>query len=216
MASRRVQYNGRRAEPEDCRARVAEAAPTPAELRRKFDFFWWTYSLQLSGTERVELAGIADTERARRARDAVYRAEVEARIGAALERSLAGFRAQVAEACTAVLGHIVSGSEQGRHLDARGRLARGVVEERNEDGGVDAPVARLLEEAVLHLEVADDRLGELPQQDLALAQRAPGPPPRVAGLSLRERHTPIVSPLFFTGAARVGASKYFTAARRRG
>ena len=61
------------------------------------------------GTERVELAGAADAERARRARDAAYRAEVEARIGAALERSLAGFRAQVAEACTAVLAHIQSG-----------------------------------------------------------------------------------------------------------
>jgi hypothetical protein len=71
--------------------------------------FWWTYTLRLSGTERVELAGVADVERARRARDAPYRAEVEARIGAALERSLAGFRAQVAEACTAVLGHIQSG-----------------------------------------------------------------------------------------------------------
>ncbi len=90
-------------------ARVTAAAPTQAELGRKFDFFWWTYSLRLSGTERVELAGIVDAERARRARDAAYRAEVEARIGAALERSLAGFRAQVAEACTAVLGHIQSG-----------------------------------------------------------------------------------------------------------
>jgi hypothetical protein len=90
-------------------ARVAAAAPTPTELRRKFDFFWWTYTLRLSGTERVELAGVADVERARRARDAAYRAEVEARVGAALERSLAGFRAQVAEACTAVLAHIQSG-----------------------------------------------------------------------------------------------------------
>jgi hypothetical protein len=90
-------------------ARVAAATPTVAELRRKFDFFWWTYSLRLGGTERVELAGAADAERARRARDAAYRAEVEARIGAALERSLAGFRAQVAEACTAVLAHIQSG-----------------------------------------------------------------------------------------------------------
>ena len=57
----------------------------------------------------MELAGAADAERARRARDAAYRAEAEARIGAALERSLAGFRAQVAEACTAVLAHIQSG-----------------------------------------------------------------------------------------------------------
>jgi hypothetical protein len=89
--------------------RIAAAAPTPTELRRKFDFFWWTYSLRLGGTERVELAGAADAERARRARDAAYRAEAEARIGAALERSLAGFRAQVAEACTAVLAHIQSG-----------------------------------------------------------------------------------------------------------
>ena len=90
-------------------ARVAAATPTPTELRRKFDFFWWTYTLRLNGSERVELAGVADAERARRERDATYRAEVEARIGAALERSLAGFRAQVAEACTAVLAHIQSG-----------------------------------------------------------------------------------------------------------
>jgi hypothetical protein len=90
-------------------ARIAAATPTPTELRRKFDFFWWTYTLRLNGTERVELAGVADAEQARRARDASYRAEVEARIGAALERSLAGFRAQVAEACTDVLAHIQSG-----------------------------------------------------------------------------------------------------------
>jgi hypothetical protein len=89
--------------------RIAAAAPTLTELRRKFDFFWWTYSLQLGGIERVELAGAADAERTRRARDAAYRAEAEARIGAALERSLVGFRAQVAEACTAVLAHIRSG-----------------------------------------------------------------------------------------------------------
>jgi hypothetical protein len=90
-------------------ARIDAAAPTPVELRRKFDFFWWTYTLRLNGTERVDLAGVADAERARRTQDATYRAEVEARIGAALERSLAGFRAQVAEACTAVLAHIQSG-----------------------------------------------------------------------------------------------------------
>jgi hypothetical protein len=90
-------------------ARVAAATPTPAELRRKFDFFWWTYTLRLNGTERVELAGVADAERARREQDAAYRTEVEARIGAALERSLTGFRTQVAEACTAVLTHIQSG-----------------------------------------------------------------------------------------------------------
>jgi hypothetical protein len=52
---------------------------------------------------------VADAERARRDRDARYRVEVEARIGATLERSLAGFRVQVAEACTAVLAHIQSG-----------------------------------------------------------------------------------------------------------
>ena len=90
-------------------ARVAAAAPTPTELRRKFEFFWWTYTLRLHGTERIGLAGVADAERARRVRDGAYRAEVEARIGAALERSLAGFRAQVAEACRAVLAHIQSG-----------------------------------------------------------------------------------------------------------
>jgi hypothetical protein len=52
---------------------------------------------------------VADAERSRRRADAAYRAEVEARLGAALERSLAGFRAQVAEACQAVLAHIQSG-----------------------------------------------------------------------------------------------------------
>ena len=82
---------------------------TATELRRKFEFFWWTYTLRLHGTERIGLAGVADAERARRVRDGAYRAEVEARIGAALERSLAGFRAQVAETCRAVLAHIQSG-----------------------------------------------------------------------------------------------------------
>ena len=67
------------------------------------------YTLRLAGTERVELAGLAQAERARRAADAAYRAEVEARIADALERSLAGFRAQVAEACQAVLTHLQSG-----------------------------------------------------------------------------------------------------------
>jgi hypothetical protein len=90
-------------------ARVEAAYPTADALRRKFDFFWWTYTLRLAGGERVELAGLAEAERARRAADAAYRAEVEARIADALERSLAGFRAQVAEACQAVLTHLQSG-----------------------------------------------------------------------------------------------------------
>ena len=90
-------------------ARVQAAYPTAEALRRKFDFFWWTYTLRLAGTERVELAGLAQAERARRAADAAYRAEVEARIADALERSLAGFRAQVAEACQVVLTHLRSG-----------------------------------------------------------------------------------------------------------
>src|SRR5262249_7984296 len=82
-------------------ARVDAAYPTADALRRKFDFFWWTYTLRLAGTERVELTGLAQAERARRTADTAYRAEVEARIAEALERSLAGFRAQVAEACQA-------------------------------------------------------------------------------------------------------------------
>ena len=90
-------------------ARVQAAYPTADALRRKFDFFWWTYALRVGGGERVELTGVADAERARRANDAAYRAEVEARIADALERSLAGFRAQVAEACQAVIAHLRSG-----------------------------------------------------------------------------------------------------------
>ena len=90
-------------------ARVAAAYPMADALRRRFDFFWWTYSLRVAGTERVELIGLADAERARRTADASYRAEVEARVAAALEQSLAGFRAQLAEACQAVLAHLRSG-----------------------------------------------------------------------------------------------------------
>jgi Protein of unknown function (DUF3150) len=89
-------------------ARVEAAYPTTEALRRKFDFFWWAYTLRLAGGDRVELAGVADAERARRAADAAYRAEVEARVASALERNLAGFRAQVAEACRTVLAHIAS------------------------------------------------------------------------------------------------------------
>ena len=90
-------------------ARVAAAYPMVDALRRRFDFFWWTYALRVAGTERVELIGLADAERARRTADATYRAEVEARVAAALEQSLAGFRAQLAEACQAVLAHLRSG-----------------------------------------------------------------------------------------------------------
>ncbi|PYM56853.1 MAG: hypothetical protein DMD79_21085 [Candidatus Rokuibacteriota bacterium] len=57
----------------------------------------------------MALAGLADAERARRTADAAYRAEVEARVAAALEQSLAGFRAQLAEACQGVLAHLQSG-----------------------------------------------------------------------------------------------------------
>jgi hypothetical protein len=71
--------------------------------------FWWTYSLRIAGTERVELTSLVDAERARRMADAAYRAEVEARVAAALEQSLAGFRTQLAEACQAVLAHLRSG-----------------------------------------------------------------------------------------------------------
>src|SRR5262249_24767451 len=35
-------------------ARVEAAYPTPDTLRRKFDFFWWTYTLHLAGSDRVE------------------------------------------------------------------------------------------------------------------------------------------------------------------
>ncbi len=90
-------------------ARVAAAYPMADALRRRFDFFWWTYALRVAGTERVELIGLAEAERARRTADATYRAEVEARVAAALEQSLAGFRAQLAEACQAVLAHLRSG-----------------------------------------------------------------------------------------------------------
>jgi hypothetical protein len=62
---------------------------------------------------------VADAERARRAADTAYRAEVEARVASALERSLAGFRAQVAEACQTVLGHIESGRPMGEGALAR-------------------------------------------------------------------------------------------------
>jgi hypothetical protein len=91
------------------RERVEAAYPRGSALARKFEFFWWTYRLELGGLERIELAVAADAERAKRERDAAYRQEVEARIAAALEQSLAGFRAQVGQAFQAVLTHIQSG-----------------------------------------------------------------------------------------------------------
>jgi hypothetical protein len=52
------------------RERVEAAYPRASALARKFEFFWWTYRLELGGLERIELAVAAEAERARRERDA--------------------------------------------------------------------------------------------------------------------------------------------------
>lgn len=110
-------------------ARVETAYPPAERLGRKFDFFWFTYQLQLSGLAKIDTAAAAATaeaERQRRDRDETYRAQVEARIAEALDRSMAEYRQQVAEAFGAVLEHVGSGKalRQGAVARLRRTIAR--------------------------------------------------------------------------------------------
>jgi hypothetical protein len=90
-------------------ARVDRAYPDLERLRRKFDFFWYTYQLALSELEEVDATAVAREEEARRARDAAYQAEVRARLDDALSRGIAALHDSVAQAFQRIIEHITSG-----------------------------------------------------------------------------------------------------------
>src|SRR5437773_2179887 len=90
-------------------ARVAQLYPSEAELRRKFDFFWLSYQLSLSGLREVSAARMAAEEEERRQADEAYRHEVQQRLAETLDRSIGEVHAQIAHTFERVLEHVKSG-----------------------------------------------------------------------------------------------------------
>jgi hypothetical protein len=90
-------------------ARVAQLYPTEEQLRRKFDFFWLSYQLSLTGLREVSAARVAADEEKRRQADEAYRYEVQQRLAETLERSIGELHAQIAHTFERVLEHVKSG-----------------------------------------------------------------------------------------------------------
>jgi hypothetical protein len=90
-------------------ARVAQLYPSEEQLRRKFDFFWLSYQLSLSGLREVSAARVAAEEEHRRRADEAYRQEVQQRLAETLDRSIGELHAQIAHAFERVLEHVKSG-----------------------------------------------------------------------------------------------------------
>ena len=90
-------------------ARAAQIYPREEQLRRKFDFFWLSYQLSLSGLREVSAARVAVEEEQRRQADEAYRHEVQQRLAETLDRSIGELHAQIAQTFERVLEHVKSG-----------------------------------------------------------------------------------------------------------
>jgi hypothetical protein len=90
-------------------ARVAQLYPSEEQLRRKFDFFWLSYQLSLTGLREVSAARVAAEEEQRRQADETYRHEVQQRLAETLDRSIGELHAQIAHTFERVLEHVKSG-----------------------------------------------------------------------------------------------------------
>ena len=90
-------------------ARVAQLYPSEEPLRRKFDFFWLSYQLSLTGLREVSAARVAADEEQRRQADEAYRHEVQQRLAETLDRSIGELHAQIARTFDRVLEHVKSG-----------------------------------------------------------------------------------------------------------
>ena len=90
-------------------ARVAQLYPSGEPLRRKFDFFWLSYQLSLTGLREVSAARVAAEEEQRRQADEAYRHEVQQRLAETLDRSIGELHAQIARTFDRVLEHVKSG-----------------------------------------------------------------------------------------------------------
>jgi len=90
-------------------ARVAQLYPSEEPLRRKFDFFWLSYQLSLTGLREVSAARMAAEEEQRRQADEAYRHEVQQRLAETLDRSIGELHAQIARTFDRVLEHVKSG-----------------------------------------------------------------------------------------------------------
>jgi hypothetical protein len=90
-------------------ARVAQLYPSAEQLRRKFDFFWLSYQLSLTGLHEVSAARVAAEEEQRRQADEAYRLEVHQRLAETLDRSIGELHAQIAHTFERVLEHVKSG-----------------------------------------------------------------------------------------------------------
>lgn len=124
-------------------ARVEQAYPAPDALRRKFDFFWYTYQLSLGDFAPVDAALVAREEAERRARDEAYRAEVQRRLHEALERGVAELHAAVAHAFQRLVEHVRSGRPVSPA--ALGRVRQAIARFRTLNVFGDSDLERALE-----------------------------------------------------------------------
>ncbi len=101
-------------EPLDCyEARsldaIAAAYPPGSRLERRFSFSWICYTIQVANWEAADAYALAQEETQRRALEADYRAQAEARIGTFVDEVVETLRAETAALCQRVLAHIQSG-----------------------------------------------------------------------------------------------------------
>jgi hypothetical protein len=85
---------------------VDRAYPHPDTLRRKFDFFWYTYTITVGDYAPADALAVAREEAERRERDAAYRAEVDARLREAIHTGVQALHAAVADAFQRIVEHI--------------------------------------------------------------------------------------------------------------
>lgn len=88
---------------------IAAAYPPASRLERRFSFSWTCYTIQVANWQAADAYALAQQETQRRALEADYRAQAEARISAFVDEVVDTLRAETAALCQRVIAHIQSG-----------------------------------------------------------------------------------------------------------
>jgi hypothetical protein len=88
---------------------IADASPPASRLERRFSFAWGCYTIQVAHWQAVDAWALAQEETQRRALEADYRVQAEARISAFVDEVVDTLRAETAALCQRVIAHIQSG-----------------------------------------------------------------------------------------------------------
>jgi hypothetical protein len=88
---------------------IAAASPPASRLERRFSFSWTCYTIQVAHWEAADAYALAQEETQRRALEADYRVQAEARISAFVDEVVDTLRAETAALCQRVIAHIQSG-----------------------------------------------------------------------------------------------------------